>query len=75
MGITTTELIALLQKHEKGGVTGRSRELSFYIEDQNGELQYVSNMEIKVEGCGDGLFTDLSLRVVGEVEQIEHDEE
>lgn len=72
-GITTTELIEILKKYETGGVTGKSRELRLYIENQHGELQYVKDIDIKFEGCGDGLVTDLSLRVIGVVEQIEED--
>lgn len=43
--MTTTELIELLKKYEKGGVTWKPREINFYITD--GEFtMYLPSPEI-----------------------------
>jgi hypothetical protein len=53
--MTTTELIELLQKTEKGA-SGRSREIRIYTEDENGDL--ISLMQesdsIDILSTGDG---------------------
>ena len=59
--MTTTELIALLQKYEKGGATGRSREISFHIDG----FGLLAGTNIEVSGTGDGLITDITLELVG----------
>ena len=51
---TTTELIALLQENEKGGATGRSREITFWV---NGKPYGW----LVPDGWGDGLVTDIGL--------------
>lgn len=48
--MTTTELIKLLQKHEKSAATGRSREVDFMV---NGE--YLLETNIIVDSTGDGI--------------------
>lgn len=57
--MTTTELIALLQANERGGATGRSREISFYINGKN----FINEPKITIAGSGDGLFTTLELNL------------
>lgn len=59
--MTTTELIALLQKHEKGGATGRSREIDFHIDG----FGLLARANIEVSGTEDGLITDITLELVG----------
>lgn len=59
--MTTTELIELLRKHEKGGATGRSRTVDFHI---NG-IGLLAEPNIEVSSTGDGLFTDITLELVG----------
>lgn len=58
--MTTTELIKLLHSNEHGGVTGRSREISFYI---NGK-HFINEPKITIAGSGDGLFTTLELNLI-----------
>lgn len=48
--MTTTELIKILQDHEKGGISHKSREISLTI---NG--RYMINPQIEVSGTGDGI--------------------
>lgn len=50
--MTTTELIRILKDYEFGGITGKSREVSFSINDD--EL-YMDEPEITVVGTGDGI--------------------
>ena len=49
--MTTTELIELLKKYEKGGVTGRPRKISFNIPT----LGLLSEPTIEVTCTGDGI--------------------
>jgi len=51
--MNTTELIKLLQKYEKG-VSGRSREISVSIVNENRDLNYISDPGIKIISTGDG---------------------
>ena len=59
--MNTTELIALLQKNEFGGRTGRPREISFRFRDM-----MIADPDIEVVGTGDGLITDIELELVQE---------
>ena len=60
--MTTTELIEILQKVEKGA-SGRSREISLYIEDEN-EVDFIPSPDIKLNSTGDGcLGAELTLMV------------
>lgn len=60
--MTTTELIELLKKYEKGGVTWKPREINFYITD--GEFtMYLPSPEIIFSSVGDGLVTCLTLEM------------
>lgn len=54
--MTTTELIELLKKHERGGATGRPREVMFEVDDR-----IIDTDGIEVIGTGDGLITELYL--------------
>lgn len=53
--MTTTELIELLQKYEKGA-TGRSREIRIYTKDMNNDLTSVVNESDSIDflSSGDG---------------------
>ena len=53
-GMTTTELIELLQKNERGGATGRPREVMFEVGDR-----IINTDRIDVIGSGDGLISEL----------------
>jgi len=50
--MTTTELIDILKSIEKGA-SGRSRTISFTIQNKNG-TRYIPEPEIKLDGTGDG---------------------
>ena len=52
-------MIKLLKNNEFGGATGKSREISLYI---NNTL-FIPEPEIKICGSGDGLFTTLELNI------------
>ena len=54
--MTTTELIELLKKYERGGATGRPRELMFEVDDR-----IIDTDGIEVTGSGDGLMSELYL--------------
>lgn len=54
--MTTTELIELLKKHERGGATGRPREVMFEVDDR-----IINTDGIEVTGSGDGLIAELYL--------------
>jgi hypothetical protein len=54
--MTTTELIELLKKNERGGATGRPREVMFEVGDR-----IIDTDGIEVTGTGDGLITELYL--------------
>lgn len=54
--MTTTELIELLKKHERGGATGRPREVMFEVDDR-----IIDTDGIEVTGSGDGLISELYL--------------
>lgn len=54
--MTTTELIELLKKNERGGATGRPREVIFEVDDR-----IIDTDGIEVTGSGDGLITELYL--------------
>jgi hypothetical protein len=54
--MTTTELIELLKKYERGGATGRPREVMFEVDDR-----IIDTDGIEVTGSGDGLITELYL--------------
>jgi len=57
--MTTTELIKLLQEHERGGATGASRKVSFAIKRK--KITYVDEPEIEFYSCGDGMICELCL--------------
>lgn len=65
--MTTTELISLLKSVERGGVTGRSREVYLII---NGN-KYLSDLKAKISSTGDGLITDVWIDVECEVNDYE----
>lgn len=56
MKMTTTELIELLKKHERGGATGRPREVMFEVDER-----IIGTDGIEVTGSGDGLISELYL--------------
>lgn len=57
--MTTTELIKLLQSIEKGA-SGRSREISFVINDEE-----IFEPDIKIVGTGDGIAgAEITLRLL-----------
>jgi len=61
--MTTTDLIDVLQRLEKGA-SGRSREISFYI-GAGCEAEFISIPNIEVDSTGDGIAgAELTLRVV-----------
>lgn len=61
--MTTTELIDVLQRLEKG-VSGRSREISFYI-GEGCEAQFIPSPKIEVNGTGDGVAgAEITLRLI-----------
>ena len=60
--MTTTELIELLQKVEKGA-SGRSREISLYI-GIGCEAAFIPERDIFVDSTGDGIGgAEVALRV------------
>lgn len=60
--MTTTELIELLVKNEKGGITHKSREISLTI---NGK--YMPNPQITLSSTGDGIFgAEIDLDIDGD---------
>ncbi|MBQ3326209.1 MAG: hypothetical protein IJG86_00300 [Clostridia bacterium] len=52
--MTTTELIELLKKYERGGATGRPREVMFEVGNR-----IINTDGIEVTGFGDGLLSEL----------------
>ena len=54
MKMTTTDLIALLQKMERGAC-GRSREISISVKSKNGRTRFIGEPEITVIGTGTGV--------------------
>lgn len=68
--MTTTDLIRILKQNEFGGASGRPREISFVT-----EKGYLFGPDIVVDSTGDGLVTEICLRLIGEVEPIEDEEE
>ena len=67
--MTTTELIELLKKHERGGATGRPREVMFEVDDR-----IIDTDGIEVTGSGDGLISELYLSLPSaQPEQIARD--
>ena len=52
--MTTTELIDLLQKVEKGA-SGRSREISLSVKKKNGEVKFIGEPIITLVSTGDGV--------------------
>lgn len=60
--MTTTELIELLKKHEKGGATGRSRMIDFEIPGYG----LLAGPEIIVSSTGDGIAgAEITLELSG----------
>lgn len=51
---TTTDLIELLKENEKGGATGKSREITFWVNGRAYDW-------LVPDGWGDGLVTDIGL--------------
>lgn len=51
---TTTELIKLLQDNERGAVSGRPREITFWVNGKPYDW-------LVPDGWGDGLVTDIGL--------------
>lgn len=58
--MTTTELIKILKKYERGGATGRPREVMFEAGDR-----LIDTDGIEVIGSADGLITALYLSLPG----------
>lgn len=56
--MTTTQFIEFLQQYEKGGATGRPREINFWMRTKKGSVKLELSDEIST---GDGLVTDLGL--------------
>ena len=56
--MTITELIELLKKYEFGDATGRPRTISFQYENS-----FLAEPDIVVESTGDGLLTEITLRL------------
>lgn len=67
--MTTTDLIKLLQDIEKGA-SGRSREISFYIEGINGTV-FVYHPEIVISSTGDGYLGSMLSLLVKTNEELE----
>lgn len=64
--MTTIELIALLQRYERGGATGNPRDINLYVTDENGaEFRVMNDIStLEVTGAGDGMLgTDLDLTI------------
>ena len=60
--MTTTKLIELLKKYEKGGVTGKSREISLIIPT----VGLLVDPNIEVDSTGDGIVgAEMCLRING----------
>lgn len=60
--MTTTELIGLLKGVENGGITGKPREISFYIDG----CGYLFGPNIEIYSTGDGICgAELSLHIFG----------
>lgn len=52
--MTTTQMIEFLQEYERGGATGRSREITFWVNSRPYHW-------IGLSSTGDGLVTDISI--------------
>lgn len=46
-----------------GGVTGRPRELKGWIRLPDGRRFYLGKIEVKFDGWGDGLLTEVAMRI------------
>lgn len=60
--MTTTDLIKILKNVEFGGITGKSRSINIIIESENNKL-FLSDPKISIVGTGDGLITELLLKI------------
>lgn len=61
--MTTTELIEVLQRLEKGA-SGRSREISFYV-GGGCEAEFIAAPVIEVDSTGDGVSgAEITLRIL-----------
>ena len=54
--MTTTEMIAFLQQFERGGASGKSREITFWVNDK--PYSWVA-----LSSTGDGLVTDIDITI------------
>lgn len=59
--MTTTELIEMIKQYEFGGATGRPRKVSFCIGNE-----FLPEPSIVVDSTGDGMFSEICLRVIRE---------
>ena len=57
--MTTTELIKLLQENERGGISGRPREISIDVPG----LGLLAGADFAIDSTGDGLFSEICLTV------------
>lgn len=64
--MTTTELIDFLRKYERGGATGKSREIDLCIRLKGKKPIYITRPQFKFGGSGDGLITDIWIDVFNE---------
>lgn len=54
--MTTTEMIAFLKQYERGGATGRSRQITFWVKNKPYSL-------VELLATGDGLVTDIDIKL------------
>ena len=69
--MTTTELIKLLQENERGGISGRAREISLTIPG----FGLLADTDFAIDSTGDGMFSEICLAVKAKAFYPEEQEE
>lgn len=69
--MTTTELIKLLQENERGGASGRPREISLTIPG----FGLLAGADFAIDSTGDGMFSEICLEVKARAFYPEEQEE
>lgn len=54
--MTTTEMIEFLKEYERGGASGRSRDITFWVRNKPYSL-------MSLISTGDGLVTDIDIKL------------
>ena len=57
--MTTTALIELLQKNERGGISGRPREISIEVPG----FGLLADADFVIDSTGDGIFSEICFTV------------